>query len=284
MIIWLASYPKSGNTFLRSLISAYFFTKDGNFNFEVLKNIKQFPDNGVFEKLGIDISNQKEIIKNYVKVQEESNRIDGAKVRFLKTHSVLNDINGYKFTDLNNSLGVIYVVRDPRTTATSYANHYQISSDAAIERMKKFTTIGGIKNSTNRKNETIMHIGSWSSHYNSWKEFKKIDKYLLIKYEDLVEETETTFLKVLNFIFKITNKNFNIDKNKLENVLTTTSFSYLQNLEKKVGFPESVESNGKKIIFFKYGKKNKFLNFLKTENINKLENAFQEEMKELNYL
>ena len=144
MIIWLASYPKSGNTFLRSLISAYFFTKDGNFNFEVLKNIKQFPDNGVFEKLGIDISNQKEIIKNYVKVQEESNRIDGAKVRFLKTHSVLNDINGYKFTDLNNSLGVIYVVRDPRTTATSYANHYQISSDAAIERMKKFAKETGL--------------------------------------------------------------------------------------------------------------------------------------------
>ena len=39
MIIWLPSYPKSGNTFLRSLLAAYFFTKDGKFNFDVLKNI-----------------------------------------------------------------------------------------------------------------------------------------------------------------------------------------------------------------------------------------------------
>ena len=55
MIIWLASYPKSGNTFLRSLLTAYLFTKDGNFNFEVLKNINQFPNNATFEKLGIII-------------------------------------------------------------------------------------------------------------------------------------------------------------------------------------------------------------------------------------
>ena len=77
MIIWLASYPKSGNTFLRALLTSYLFTKDGNFTFEVLKKIKQFPDNGVFKKLGIDTSNEKEVIKNYIKVQEETNKRDG---------------------------------------------------------------------------------------------------------------------------------------------------------------------------------------------------------------
>ena len=41
MIIWLASYPKSGNTLVRSLLSSYFFSKDGIFNFELIKNIKQ---------------------------------------------------------------------------------------------------------------------------------------------------------------------------------------------------------------------------------------------------
>ena len=45
MIIWLASYPKSGNTLARSLLSSYIFSKDGNLNFKLLRNIKQFPDN-----------------------------------------------------------------------------------------------------------------------------------------------------------------------------------------------------------------------------------------------
>lgn len=44
MIMWLASYPKSGNTFIRSLLSSYFFSEDGIFNFNLLKNIKQFPN------------------------------------------------------------------------------------------------------------------------------------------------------------------------------------------------------------------------------------------------
>ena len=49
MIIWLASYPKSGNTWLRSMIASYFYTKDGEFNFEVLDNIDQFPTFTYFE-------------------------------------------------------------------------------------------------------------------------------------------------------------------------------------------------------------------------------------------
>ena len=48
-------------------------------------------------------------------------------------------------------------------------------------------------------------MGSWSSNYNTWKEFKKINSYLLIKYEDLVMDTKNTFLQILNFIFKLGN-------------------------------------------------------------------------------
>ena len=284
MIIWLASYPKSGNTFLRALLSAYFFTKDGNFYFESLENIKQFPDYGVFQKLGIDISNEEEVIKNYIKVQEETNKRDGQGIRFLKTHSTLQDIDGHKFTNLNNCLGAIYIVRDPRDIAKSYSNHNQTSLDESINHMKEFNIGGGIKNSKDRKEETITHIGSWSSHYASWKEFDKVDRYLLIKYEDLVEETEKTFLKVLTFICKITKKKLDLDKNKLKNVLNTTTFDSMQKLEKQNGFNEAVELNGKKITFFKYGAKNNWKKILTSENKKKIEDSFRKEMKELGYL
>ncbi|MDC1192016.1 sulfotransferase domain-containing protein [Candidatus Pelagibacter ubique] len=283
MIIWLASYPKSGNTFLRSLLTAYLFTKDGNFNFEVLKNINQFPNNVTFEKLGIDISNQKEVIKNYIKVQEETNKRDGEGIRFLKTHSTLQDIDGHKFTNLKNCLGVIYIVRDPRDVAKSYSNHNSTSIEESINYMKEFNIGGGVK-SKDRKNETITHIGSWSSHYTSWKEFDKVDRYLLIKYEDLVKETEKTFLKVLTFVCKLTKKKLDLDKNKLKNVLNTTSFESMQKLEKQNGFNEASNFNGKKVTFFKYGAKNNWKKFLTLENIKKIEDIFREEMKELGYL
>ena len=98
MIIWLASYPKSGNTLVRSMLSSYFFSKDGMFNFDLLNNIKKFPDFGVFKALGIDITNENEVVKNYINVQKEINKRDGNSIRFLKTHAALNDINGYRLS------------------------------------------------------------------------------------------------------------------------------------------------------------------------------------------
>ena len=65
MFVWLASYPKSGNTLVRALLASYFFSKDGNFNFEIIKNIKQFPNSELFENMGINIKNEKDVIKNY---------------------------------------------------------------------------------------------------------------------------------------------------------------------------------------------------------------------------
>ena len=66
MIVWLASYPKSGNTFVRSLLSSYIFSKDGIFNFDLLKNIKQFPDNSLFKQIGVDINNDEESIPSRI--------------------------------------------------------------------------------------------------------------------------------------------------------------------------------------------------------------------------
>ena len=76
MIIWLASYPKSGNTLVRSMLSAYFFTKDGKFNFEIIKNITQFPELLLFENYGVNTSNEIDIVKNYINIQKQINDKD----------------------------------------------------------------------------------------------------------------------------------------------------------------------------------------------------------------
>ena len=285
MILWLASYPKSGNTMLRSLLSAYFFTKDGNFNFEVLKKIEQFPDITIFEKLKINTDTEKEIVQNYIKAQEEINKKDKKSLRFLKTHSTMHNIAGYKFTDLRNSLGVIYIVRDPRNIVKSYANHNQFTIEESVKALTSFRMLGGIKNAENSADRTVTHVGTWSSHFNTWKEFDKVNKYLLIKYEDLVSDTEKIFIKILEFIHKLTRSKFVLDELKLKNVIKTTSFENLKQLEKDNNFHEAKkDSNNQPVTFFKYGL-NKDSKIDLPDNFKKqIEDFYKKEMLELGYL
>ncbi len=282
MIIWLASYPKSGNTLIRSMLSAYFFSKDGTFTFKLLDNIKQFPDNSILRNLGIDTSDENEVVKNYIKAQEEINKRDGKSVRFLKTHSALNNINGNPFTNLKNSLGVIYIVRDPRKIINSYANHSEISLEKAQNRILDITILGG---KHEPGNNTMIHAGSWSSNYESWKEFKKIDRYFLLKYEDLVSDPEKTFAAVLNFIYKLTKSKEKIDTLKFNKTLNSTTFKYLQNLEKKENFKEATfSSTNQKNKFFKYGIKNDGIKNIPERLRVNLEKILNNEMRELGYL
>jgi len=287
MIIWLASYPKSGNTLLRSMISAYFFTQDGNFNFKTLNNINQFPDFKLFENYGINTFDHMEIVRNYINVQRQINTKDKNSIRFIKTHSGLRSINGYPFTDLNNSLGAIYIVRDPRSVAKSYANHNQMSIDRASDRMlEDKATLGGLKNPINEADKILTHMGSWSSNYESWKVFKKYNRYLLIKYEDMVMNKEKTFITILKFIHKLADLKFAIDDDKLKNILKTTSFEYMQKAEKNFGFVESVKTkkDSEKNTFFKYGLNNNTPETLPAEIKKKLEVSLKKEMEELGYL
>ena len=168
----------------------------------------------------------------------------------------------------------------------SYANHNQLSLEDATDRLLEFgATIGGIKNSDFGSNKIVTHMGSWSSNYNTWKEFKKINSYLLIKYEDLVMDTKNTFLQVLNFIFKLGNAKLEINNSKFKNTIETTTFESMQRLEKRKGFTESViDDNGKKITFFKYGYKKNEKNILPQELKKKIETKLNVEMNELGYL
>ena len=284
MFIWLASYPKSGNTLIRALLTSYFFSKDGVFNFEIIKKIKQFPHSGVFENLGIDISNEKEVVQNYIKAQESINQKNS--IQFLKTHSYLFNINNYPFTDLNNTLGAIYIVRDPRNVVTSYAHHNSITIKESADRMIASVEYGGKTSSDHISDRTKVYLGSWNSNYNSWKSFKSIGKYLLIKYEDILSNKEKVLINILEFVHTLKGINFVIDKKKVENVIKSTSFERMRSLEKKEGFIEAKVNlkTGKKIPFFNLGSNNIWKNNLEDEIRYKIENSFKNEMTELGYL
>ena len=84
MIIWLASYPKSGNTWVRSIVSALAYSSDGIFNMKMLSQIPQFPRRSQF--FGNENVDDINIVKKlWIKAQEKINHDN--KIYFLKTHT-----------------------------------------------------------------------------------------------------------------------------------------------------------------------------------------------------
>ena len=279
MIFWLASYPKSGNTLLRSFLSTYFFSEDGLFNFDLLDNIKQYPQPAFFHKLGININDKHEIAKSHLEAQKLINQ-EKKSFKFLKTHSGFVKMDGFSFTDLNNSLGVIYIVRDPRDILISFAHHIDETIEETSKKIKNNYILDG-----DTKNKVPVYMGSWSFHYNSWKEFKKTDRYFLIKYEDLILNKEESFKKILNFIKKLTNAQFEIQDQKIEKIVKQIEFSRLKKLEQKVGFKEAKkDKKGNKINFFREGKSKVWEDKLDPKIRNSIEIVCEKEMRELGYL
>ena len=279
MILWLASYPKSGNTLLRSFLSTYFFSKDGNFNFDLLRNIKQYPNNKLFLELGVDISNRHEIAKNHLNAQKLINQ-NKKSFQFWKTHSSFVKMDGYSFTDLNNTLGVIYVVRDPRDVVISYSHHNNQTIEQTLKMINQNYILGA-----EIKDSIPVYLGSWSYNYNSWKVFKNINKYLLIKYEELILNDEKYFEKILLFIKNISKMDFDISEKKIKKVLEEIKFEKLKKLEKEKGFHESKKDDkGNTINFFRSGKTKQWKNNLDLKTKNMIEEVCQKEMKELGYI
>ena len=131
MIIWLASYPKSGNTWVRSIISALLYSDDGVFDFKLLTRIDQFPEKKYFKDSVKDFSKFDEIKKNWILEQDRIN-LDN-KIKLFKTHQGNYTVEKDSFTNKENTLAIIYVVRDPRNLVKSISNHYTLSLDKARE-------------------------------------------------------------------------------------------------------------------------------------------------------
>ena len=278
MIIWLASYPKSGNTWLRSLLSAYYYSKNGNFNFELLKNIDVYPQQKYFD-VKIDKPGE---INSYWDISQEK-IISKKKIKILKTHNSLLELNGKNFTKPQYTLGIIYIVRDPRNVITSLKNHYDLDYEQSLDFMlneKKY-----IYDIREKNDYADFHfLSSWSNHYKSWIN-NNLFKKMVIKYEDLEKNTYKTLKNLITYINGLYQVNEKIDEIKINNCIKTTSFEILKHKEKKEGFSENVysEKTKKKIDFFHLGSKNKWREVVPKEFHEKINNIFKEDLKNLKY-
>ena len=246
MIIWLASYPKSGNTWVRSIISSLLYSNDGNFNFELMLKVSQFPEKKYFKNLINDFSNFNEIKENWILAQDIIN-LDN-EIKILKTHQGNYTVNKDSFTNNQNTLAKIYIVRDPRTLISSLSNHYTMTINQASNFLMTPQIIGNTKKWEEKETGMQCLLGKWDDHYRSWTKNK--NNLLLIKYEDLVQNPENELEKMINFLKKYLN--FETDNIKNKKILETTSFVNLKKMEQKGLFKENVlnKRDNSKVNFF----------------------------------
>ena len=196
MIIWLASYPKSGNTWLRSIVSALIHTDNGIFNFNLLKKIQQYPSRKFFRDFTINFDNVNDVSRYWILTQDKIN-LDN-EVKFFKTHNLNCKINNNSFTDKFNTLATIYIVRDPRSLVLSISNHYSKTIEEAEKFLTESKIISGSQKKEDAENQIATLIGTWKENYNFWT--KKNSNLLLIKYEDLLNNIDNEIEKIASFL------------------------------------------------------------------------------------
>ena len=282
MIIWIASYPKSGNTWIKSLLSSYLYSNNGIFNSNLSKKIQQFPDKNYFKYFIQDFSDTKKISDYWIASQDRINLFNENKTIFFKTHSALCTYKNNSFTNKNNTQAVIYVVRDPRNVITSISNYYSLSIDESYNFMIDKNKIISEAERGGKNFGIATVLGSWALHYKSWEKIK-FAPIFIVKYEDLIKNTKNTFISILNFLSTL--MDIKIDEKKIINTINSCRFDVLSNKEKEEGFIESVahKESEKKLKFFNLGKKNDWKNLLDPKIEEQIRFKFNKEMKELGY-
>ena len=277
MIIWLTSYPKSGNTWVRSFLSAYYFSQDGDFNFNLLESFKQFPSK---DFVNLNLKNPLDIVKQWEPVQEDI--LSKKKIFFLKTHNALISLNNTKFTSPKYTLGFIYIIRDPRNLITSLKNHTDISYEEALSFMLDKNTV--LYDTKVNDYDAAHFISSWRMHYKSWLN-NDVFKKMIIRYEDLENNSHEIFYKLVNFTNSLMKRNDKVDEKKLEKAIETTNFNNLRKKEENGEFNENAISlkTNEKVKFFNMGYKNNWNKILPQELKIKLNDKFKDDISYLRY-
>jgi len=283
MIIWISSYPRSGNTWVRAFLSTYLYSKKSSTVFENIKKITNFPNinqfQGIFEINEFseeELKDKKkkdkkkfEISKYWISAQKKINL--NKEITFLKTHNFGGSLEGNDFTNLENTLGAIYIVRDPRSVAVSNSYHNNISFNQSVDDLldeKIFATNEG---------NLLEFRSSWRVNYLSWK--NRTYPKLILRYEDLHSDTFQNFKKILNFINDF--QKTDITDAKIKQAMDLCDIKNLSKLEDSQGFHEKLLNEEK---FFRKGLVDEWKSKLEEHQVKKIEKAFFKEMKELKYL
>ena len=240
-ILWLASYPKSGNTWVRAFLANLFANPLQPVHVNQLANFAYGDHQGVyyaqlarrpFSELSDEQINR---LRPQVQTQIAAARPDTV---FVKTHNALTSLDGVPTILPDVSAGAIYVLRNPLDLTVSYAHHYGVAIDAAID---------ALASSLNRivtdRTTAFQFLGSWSDHVRSWLLPPPMPHHLM-RYEEMIASPAKSFGRLVAFL-KLPK-----DKARLDKALRFSSFKVLADQERRDGFAERPASADR---FFRQG-------------------------------
>lgn len=275
-IVWLASYPKSGNTWFRVFLSNLFSDTPGAVHINKLTETAISSNRSILDKyLGIHSSEltsdeidklRPEVFRRY-----SGDRDDYA---YIKTHEawILNSRNEPIFPP-EITKGVIYIIRNPLDIAISYSHHNNESIDLTISRLND-----GFSKLCDGKDGLYMQTGqtlkSWSDHVSSWTKDSGLPLHL-IRYEDMLEDPLNTFKSALDFL------NLSYGESEILSAINYSSFNRLKEMEKREGFKERGINTE---VFFRKGQSNEWKTGLSRSQIEEIVSHHKELMMQFGYL
>lgn len=289
--IWLASYPKSGNTWFRILLANLDCAEGETVDINALESGGGIASGrGAFDhwlliESGLLTHDEIDALRPRVyELQalagEEDDDDGGEKaaegLRMVKVHDAYLDtpkgeplLGGAKGAN-----GAIAIVRDPRDVAPSLANHMHTTIDAAIDFMgdANATFCGGSKGQANQLRQKLP---TWSGHVASWIDQTDIPVHL-VRYEDLQADPIKTFGEALAFAGR------EVDLERVARAVDAAAFSKVKAQETEKGFREAPRA-GTERSFFRRGQTGAWRDELTVEQVSRIEQAHAPMMARLGY-
>lgn len=274
-IVWLASYPKSGNTWLRVFLENYLNPNSEGISINQMVNTTIASSRFLIDAIsGVSSANllESEIEelrpKVYCNFAEKLNSL-----QFLKVHdSWKRTPSGASMFPSHITKGVIYLTRNPLDIAISFAHHSSKKINTTILDMnnKAFSFCG----SQNKKNHQVKQILSdWSGHVVSWLDESNLP-VLVIRYEDMLNDPSCSFRKALEFL------DFRIEEDQFLKALATSEFRVLQQMEQNEGFNEKPLQMKS---FFRQGTAGDWKHILTSDQTQEIVLAHKTQMERFNY-
>jgi hypothetical protein len=272
-INWIASYPKSGNTWLRLFLDAYLLNEvDIN---EILCTVTDDRadriqmDGGSVAALPVDIQHLARPMGLLNLVRAYSQHGKNEIPLMVKTHTAHMLVNGVELLPMSLTKSVVYIVRDPRDVVVSFAKHMGVSIDTAIDYMTdKYRTL------TSTKDRMADFLSSWEMNVNSYLN-ADTHNVRVFTYEAMKDRPMETFSDILTHI------GITPDPTQVEKALEMVNISKLREREKKEGFRES--SHHAKDQFFGPAKVGGWKEVLTDTQRYRIERKFHRLMKRLGY-
>ena len=271
-IIWIASYPKSGNTWLRAFIHNLFFNSATAASINELDKVTM--GDGRKDWYGkvaggpVDGMDQYQLAQIRPRVHQLMSTANSDSV-FVKTHSPLTEQHGTPAITMDCTSGAIYILRNPMDVVLSMSHHSGLDVDTTIDLLAN-ATAGAPEDPRN----IPITLGTWSQHVKSWTQDANESLYV-VRYEDLYESPKVYFGNMVHFL------GLHCSSSRLSKAINFSSFDVLQKQEQSQGFRErSPMSNA----FFRSGEADQWRSHLSRSQIDKIVAAHGDQMDRFNYL